>query len=39
MLQKKRKNLVMSRMTQEWLDALAPLGTSWEKPFRNMPPI
>ena len=26
------------RMTDEWLQALAPLGTSWEKPFLEIAP-
>jgi iodotyrosine deiodinase len=26
------------RMTDEWLEALAPLGTSWEKPFLEIAP-
>jgi len=26
------------RMTEEWLEALAPLGTSWEKPFLEIAP-
>ncbi len=27
------------RMTQEWLEDLAPLGTSWEKPFLEIAPV
>jgi iodotyrosine deiodinase len=26
------------RMSEEWLEALAPLGTSWEKPFLEIAP-
>lgn len=26
------------RMTEEWLEALAPLGTTWEKPFLEIAP-
>lgn len=26
------------RMTEEWLDDLAPLGTNWEKPFLEVAP-
>ncbi|HUG14662.1 MAG TPA: nitroreductase family protein [Thermomicrobiales bacterium] len=27
------------RMSQEWLDALAPLGTSWQKPYLEIVPV
>ena len=27
-----------SRMTKQWLDDLAPLGTDWKKPFLNIAP-
>lgn len=27
------------RMSQEWLDALAPLGTSWQKPYLEIVPF
>lgn len=36
--EKEEKLSYESRMTQEWLDALAPLGTNWEKPFLENAP-
>jgi nitroreductase len=33
-----RRNYEGGRMPQEWLDALAPLGTDWRKPFLDVAP-
>lgn len=32
------KSYVEGRMPREWLEALAPLGTSWEKPYLEIVP-
>jgi iodotyrosine deiodinase len=33
-----RRNYEGGRMPEEWLDALAPLGTDWHKPFLDIAP-
>lgn len=33
-----RRNYEGGRMPQEWLDAIAPLGTDWHKPFLDVAP-
>lgn len=33
------RNFYASRAPQEWLDALAPLGTDWSKPFLEDAPV
>jgi iodotyrosine deiodinase len=33
-----RQSYTGGRMTQEWLDALAPLGTDWKKPYLEVVP-
>ncbi|MBX2819118.1 MAG: nitroreductase family protein [Rhodothermaceae bacterium] len=36
--EKEEKESYEGRMSQEWLDALAPFGTTWEKPFLETVP-
>lgn len=36
--EKEEKISYQGRMSQEWLDNLAPLGTTWEKPFLERAP-
>lgn len=36
--EKEEKEFYESRAPQEWLDALAPIGTDWEKPFLEIAP-
>ena len=36
--EEEEKTSYQGRMSQEWLDNLAPLGTTWEKPFLERAP-
>ena len=36
--EKEEKESYGGRMSQEWLDALAPFGTNWQKPFLEIVP-
>jgi iodotyrosine deiodinase len=36
--EEERQSYLGGRMPEEWLEALAPLGTSWEKPFLETVP-
>ena len=36
--EEEEKNTYQNRMSQEWRDALAPLGTDWNKPFLEIVP-
>ena len=36
--EEERENYLGGRMSEEWLEALAPLGTDWQKPFLEVVP-